>query len=217
MSDSDEESVNESAEEVSEDENEEVAVAEPVKAKRTRKSKKGKNKDPNKPKRNLTAYFLYSTAVRAEVKKENPELSFGDLAKLIAKKFRSLDDKEKKKWGQKAEKDKIRYLEEMKSYVAPVYSDSDNDTKSKKKKVKKVKDPNKPKRSMSAYFIYSVEKRAEAKQENPDASFGDLAKIIAKKFRELPDKDKKLWETKAAKDKIRYADEMKSYKEKNES
>ncbi len=54
---------------------EEEEVAE--KPKRRRK-KKGK-KDPNKPKRNMSAFFLYSNANRDRVKAENPESKFGDI------------------------------------------------------------------------------------------------------------------------------------------
>lgn len=217
MSSSEEEPVvsNEEESEVgsSEEETEEVVVAKPVKTKRVRKTKKGKKKDPNKPKRNMSAFFLYSTAHRKEVKDANPDLSFGDLAKLISKNFKALDDKEKKKWEKKAEKDKARYLAEMKDYVAPDQSDSeesDVDTK-KKKKSKKTKDPNKPKRNMSAFFLYSCANRASVKSENPDATFGELAKLVSAQFKALPDKEKKKWEKKAAKDKVRYEEEMKVY------
>lgn len=226
MSSSEEESVV-SNEEVSnegdseEEEAEDVVEAKPVKAKRTRKTKKGKKKkDPNKPKRNMSAFFLYSTANRATIKEENPDLAFGELAKLISTRFKELDDKERKKWEKKAEKDKARYLEEMKNYVAPVDSsesdeESDDGAKKNKKKRKKTKDPNKPKRNMSAFFLYSCANRATIKSENPDATFGDLAKIISNKFKSLPEKELKKWEKKAAKDKARYEQEMEAYKEKN--
>ena len=130
-----------------------------------------------------------------------------------------MDEKERKKWDKKAEKDKTRYLEEMKSYVAPADSsesdgDSDDGAK-KKKKRKKAKDPNKPKRNMSAFFLYSCANRATIKSENPDATFGNLAKIISQKFKSLPDKELKKWEKKAVKDKQRYEEEMKTYNEKN--
>mmetsp|Transcript_11968 Transcript_11968/g.21007 ORF Transcript_11968/g.21007 Transcript_11968/m.21007 type:complete len:87 (-) Transcript_11968:948-1208(-) len=46
------------------------------KPKRKRKKKK---KDPNRPKRNMSAFFLYSNANRARVKEENPEAKFGDI------------------------------------------------------------------------------------------------------------------------------------------
>lgn len=47
-----------------------------VKAKR---KKRKKNKDPNRPKRNMSAFFLYSNANRARVKADNPDAKFGDI------------------------------------------------------------------------------------------------------------------------------------------
>lgn len=35
-------------------------------------------------------------------------------------------------------------------------------------------DPNKPKRAMSAFFLYSQAFRQQVKDDNPDASFGDV-------------------------------------------
>jgi hypothetical protein len=52
----------------------------PQKAKKQRK-KKGK-KDPNKPKRNMSAFFLYSNANRDRVKAENPDAKFGDIVSV---------------------------------------------------------------------------------------------------------------------------------------
>jgi len=66
----------------------------------------------------MSAYFLFSCGNRAEIKSENPDASFGDIAKLVSKKFKSLDEKERKKWDKKAVKDKARYEEEMKTYTA---------------------------------------------------------------------------------------------------
>ena len=58
----------------------EEEVAAP-KQKRTRKPKK--KKDPNAPKRNQSAFFLYSNANRNRVKAENPDAKFGDIVSLI--------------------------------------------------------------------------------------------------------------------------------------
>lgn len=41
-----------------------------------------------------------------------------------------------------------------------------------------AKDPNKPKRAMSAFFLYSQANRTAVKESNPDASFGD---VVSKK------------------------------------
>jgi hypothetical protein len=42
------------------------------------------------------------------------------------------------------------------------------------KKTKAKKDPNAPKKGLSAFMIYSKENRARIKEENPEASFGTL-------------------------------------------
>lgn len=60
-------------------ESEEEVVA--PKPKRQRKPKK--KKDPNAPKRNQSAFFLYSNANRNRVKAENPDAKFGDIVSLM--------------------------------------------------------------------------------------------------------------------------------------
>jgi len=43
-----------------------------------------------------------------------------------------------------------------------------------KRRTKKWKDPNKPKRAMSAFFLYSQAERPNVKINHPEASFGDV-------------------------------------------
>lgn len=38
-------------------------------------------------------------------------------------------------------------------------------------------DPNKPKRAMSAFFLFSQANRNTVKEENPEASFGDIVSV----------------------------------------
>jgi len=80
--------------------------------------KKKTKKDPNAPKRNMSAYFLFSNAMRNTIKAQNPDASFGELAKLISQNYKSLPEKERKKWEKKAEQDKARYSKEMEEYNA---------------------------------------------------------------------------------------------------
>jgi len=86
-------------------------------AKQDPNSKKSKiKKDPNAPKRNLTAYIHFSNEMRSIVKEENPDLSFGDIAKHLGHKFNTLTKEEKGKYQNKAARDKIRYDNELKEY-----------------------------------------------------------------------------------------------------
>lgn len=80
--------------------------------------KKRKKKDPNAPKRNMSAYFLYSNAVRETVRAENPDASFGDIAKIISAQYKQMPEKELAIYKRKAEEDKERYMREMKAYRA---------------------------------------------------------------------------------------------------
>ncbi len=95
----------------------------------------------------------------------------------------------------------------MEDYVPP--DDLDDDAGGKKKK---KKDPNAPKRNMSAYFLYSNAVRETVRTENPDASFGDIAKIISAQYKELPEKELAIYKRKAEEDKERYQREMKVYR-----
>jgi len=151
----------------------------------------------------MSAFFLYSQAFRTKVKTTNPNASFGDVARILSAQYKALSDKEMKKWLKKAEADKIRYQNEMKGYVPTP------EPGGRKKKAKK--DPNAPKRNMSAYFLYSMYARPQVKKDNPEASFGEIARLISEQFKKLSDKERKKWDKKAAEDKERYQKEMAAY------
>ena len=87
-----------------------------VKAK-TQASKKSKaRKDPLKPKNSRSSYVFYSQAVRQTVVKENPDMKFGDITKLIAKQFKELSSEQKKEYDDLANADKIRFQQEIEVY-----------------------------------------------------------------------------------------------------
>ncbi|KAF9558522.1 hypothetical protein CPC08DRAFT_819299 [Agrocybe pediades] len=82
---------------------------------------------------------------------------------------------------------------------------------------KSKKDPNAPKRALSAYMFFSQDWRERIKAENPDAGFGEVGKLLGAKWKELDDSEKKPYIEKAARDKER-ADEAKaSYDSKKQS
>ena len=65
---------------------------------------------------------------------------------------------------------------------------------------------------MSAYFTYSINMSPTVKSENPDASFGDIGRIISRKFANLSDEERKIWDEKAAADRDRFDVEMADYR-----
>ena len=130
------------------------------------------------------------------------------IARLLAAQFKNLPEKEQRKWEKKADQDKVRYQEEMKHYI-PVEDPSGGGGGRKGKKAKK--DPAAPKRNMSAYFLYSIDARPQVKADYPDATFGEIARHISERFKSLSEKERKIWDAKAAADKERYDREMAGY------
>lgn len=76
-------------------------------------------------------------------------------------------------------------------------SDSDERPVVKRKKMplKKKRDPLAPKRPMSAYLIYSQDKRAEVKQAHPEWKLTDTIKHLAMKWKDMPDAEKEVQTT----------------------
>ncbi|KAI9365217.1 high mobility group box domain-containing protein [Pilaira anomala] len=76
-----------------------------------------------------------------------------------------------------------------------------------KKKRRSKKDPSAPKRGLSAYMFFSQDQRATVKDESPEATFGQIGKILGEKWKALSDEQKKPYNEKAEADKKRYENE----------
>jgi len=83
--------------------------------------------------------------------------------------------------------------------------------KAKETKVKRKKDPNAPKRGLSAYMFFANDNRDKVREDNPGIKFGDVGKILGEKWKELTDKEKGPYEAKAKADKERYESEKARY------
>jgi len=81
-------------------------------AKRTKRAKK----DPNAPKKPLSAFMFFCKDKRPEVVKEHPKEGVTDIAKHLGKAWKKITATEKKKFEAMAEKDKARYAKDMKKY-----------------------------------------------------------------------------------------------------
>eukprot|EP00301_Raphidiophrys_heterophryoidea_P005784 c12394_g1_i3.p1 GENE.c12394_g1_i3~~c12394_g1_i3.p1 ORF type:complete len:245 (+),score=70.60 c12394_g1_i3:222-956(+) len=172
-----------------------------------------KKKDPNAPKKGLTDFMLFQQDMRAEVKKEHPEATFGEIGKILGEKWKNISQAEKLKYQERSQKDKERYRAEKEKYDkdrADDDSPSDDNEKPTKKRAKK--DPNKPKGSLSAYMFYNREVRPTVSSSHPDATFGDVGKLIGQQWKDLQPAQKKKFDDLAAKDKKRYEADMAAYK-----
>lgn len=176
------------------------------------KPKKGKRrpkKDPNAPKRGKSAYMFFCADVRESVVEQHPDKKMTDISKILGAKWKELSDEAKKPYDQMAKEDKARYEREKESYVPDDDYAAAGTTKTKKKK----KDPNAPKRPLSAYFLFQKAKRAEIKEANPDFGLGDIAKALGEQWKQLSEEEKKPYTDEAATLKAEYDVVLKKYKE----
>ncbi|KAF8097147.1 hypothetical protein N665_0294s0049 [Sinapis alba] len=87
------------------------------KPKRLRKAKdeNKKSSSSNKPKRPLTAFFIFMADFRKTFKEENPDANVKDVAKQGGEKWKSLDEEEKKVYLDKAAELKAEYNKSLES------------------------------------------------------------------------------------------------------
>ena len=64
---------------------------------------------------------------------------------------------------------------------------------------------------MTAFLFFSAENRERIIKENPDATFGDIAKVMAVRYRELPEEAKLVYINRAKEDRERYLRELDEY------
>jgi len=100
----------------------------------TRKSAKAdksaggkKKKDPNAPKRGLSAYMFFANDTRDKVREDNPGIKFGEVGKMLGEKWKTLTDKQKAPYEAKAATDKKRYEDEKVAYAAGAAAGSDEE------------------------------------------------------------------------------------------
>ncbi|KAI4102875.1 MAG: hypothetical protein L6R37_004137 [Teloschistes peruensis] len=75
-----------------------------------------RKKDPNAPKRGLSAYMFFANDNRESVREENPGISFGQVGKVLGEKWKALNSKQREPYEAKAKADKERYESEKASY-----------------------------------------------------------------------------------------------------
>ncbi|TMW57488.1 hypothetical protein Poli38472_003413 [Pythium oligandrum] len=143
--------------------------------------KQRKKKDKNAPKRALSAFMFFSNDIRDTVKREMPELEFLQISSEIGRRWKEITAEDRRPYEELAAADKKRYLEEKEDYVPDPSFESTRGTR-------KKKDPNAPKRPLSAYFFYCNEIRESVRSENPNKKVTEIAQLLAEKWRALPDK-----------------------------
>jgi hypothetical protein len=176
-------------------------------------------KDPTKPKQGLSAYIIFTSEIREQTKKENPDFPMTELSKVMGAKWKALTVDEKAPYVTKSDADKVRAKAEIATWEASK-SDSGSDSddgvgvepkaKAKAKAKAKVKvkvevKEGSPKKAKNSWqFFQQVKKAKDSNVEQKDlrASW----KIMD---------DKSQFEDMATADKERYATELAEFEANN--
>jgi hypothetical protein len=142
-----------------------------------KKEKKEKKKSSGLSK-NKSAYIFFCLEERAEIAKENPELSSKEITKILAKNWSDLKENDEDRLAElqeKALKDKERYTKEKSDSENEKSDGEDNNTTEPKKKKKKT----------SLYMLFCKEERAVIKEEFPEYSSKEIITELGRRWTEL--------------------------------
>merc|ERR1739848_416888 len=166
----------------------------------------------NPPKKNLTSYIIFGNERREAVKEANPDAAAKDIMKLLGEEWRDLDDADKAEYTKMAEKDRERYVAELEAF-----KDSGGVLPEKKTKAAKVKpsyDENlgpPPKKAITAYFFFTMDRRPHFVKANPEFKVTQVAKALGAEWKAMSEAAKQKYVKKAEKDKTRYKKEADAY------
>lgn len=89
--------------------------------------KKRSKKDPNEPQKPVSAYALFFRDTQAAIKGRSPNASFGEVSKIVASMWDSLDSSAKNLYKQRTETAKKDYLKKLAVYRAQQISCNETD------------------------------------------------------------------------------------------
>lgn len=176
-----------------------------------RKSKATKfKKAPQAPKRFKSAFMLFSTVKHPEIRlslKDDDNANVPRVAKLVAEAWRNLSPEERAVWDKKSSEDKKRYEVEKAMYTGPWKIPASKRAR---------KDPNAPKRPMSAFLAYSQKMRSVVKNENQHLSNTEISKLLADMWRDAPQDIRREYIEQESEQRERYKVEMDEWRTKQE-
>jgi hypothetical protein len=110
------------------------------------------------------------------------QIATTEVAKLVSKAWKALPTEEREKWDKIAARDKERFEMEKAMYKGPWKVPVST---------KPVKDPDAPKRPMSAFLSFSNCKRSSVKQEHPNVPNAGISRLLAKLWSDAPEEERK--------------------------
>ena len=87
-----------------------------------RSKKSSRHRDPNEPQKPVSAYALFFRDTQAQIKSRSPAATFGEVSKMVAALWDSLDPDSKANYKRRTETAKKEYLKRLAAYRASLVS-----------------------------------------------------------------------------------------------
>lgn len=200
-----------------------------------------KEKDPLKPKKPVSAFFMYANDRRAALLEEAK--SMVEISKIAGEEWKNMTQEKKAPYEEMAKKQMEEYNRQVEIYNQKKLQDASNiereedeqrkivkqealqllkkkekteniikkTKENRQKKKKENSDPNKPKKPASAFLIFSKETRKELSQERPEIGNSTINAMISVKWKELNEAEKEIWKELAAPAMAAYKKELECY------
>jgi hypothetical protein len=133
------------------------------------------------------------------------QIATTEVAKLVSKAWKALPTEEREKWDRIAARDKERFEMEKAMYKGPWKVPIS---------AKPTKDPDAPKRPMSAFLSFSNCKRSCVKRENPKVPNAGISRLLAKLWSDAPEEERKFHIEQEFRLRQKYKGEIAAWKEK---
>ncbi|KAG9448404.1 hypothetical protein H6P81_014532 [Aristolochia fimbriata] len=206
-----------------------------VQSLREKEQEKKEKKGGHEIKRPCPPYTLWCKDQWNQVKKENPDADFKEISNIMGARWKKLTPEEKKPYEDKYHAAKETYLlivgkekrenealklleEEQKQKTAMELLEQYLEFKKEKekggKKTRKQRDPLRPKHPISAFFLFSNERRAALLAENKNLL--EVSKILGEEWKNMDEHMRAPYEENARKQKEEFLRQMEIYKQKKE-
>jgi len=128
--------------------------------------------------------MAFATEYRPKVIEQNPEVTFGEVSKLVGNAWSQVKKEDRKLYERMADDDKVRHEKEMEEW----------------------RKTQKPKKPLSAYMEFVKSERSTIAHK--DADFATVSRTLGAAWRDMPEESKAFFQQKADQDKVRFETEM---------
>ncbi|KAE8896914.1 hypothetical protein PF005_g12389 [Phytophthora fragariae] len=150
------------------------------------------------------AYMHFSQTRRHELSVANPSWSVQQVSAELGRQWKALTTAERKPWVELAQFDKARFHTEAHQYMIQQQPDEEPV----QIPVKRKKQSNEPRQPDTAYICFWKSQRPEVVAANPLLAAPLVSKEVGRQWRALSDDERQVWEDMAARDKLRFQEEI---------